>query len=305
MSKENRPAFLFYANDFISSTAIMEPTEVGMYIRLLAHQWVNGPFPSKFKTVCRLAGIDSSDTDACSMLQALLEHKFSIDLASNYSNKRLEIERVVSLEKTAENKSRAKRAADIRWENDRERKRAAVFSENGELVENLIDAKNHAKVHAQTHAKSMLTEYENENDNEDEIEVENRGVQGGMREPKFDAATEARNFQSVYSLRQGKPRPLETAYASCLSRMNAPPMSMSFVEAAKLLRVRAGDFMAYHTRLGTGTQFIPQPQNWLDGDEWKTDWLNVQIKVENAKGGKQDGKSQLSTVIEFNRNSGV
>lgn len=40
--KPTPPAFQFYASDFLTSTAEMTHEEVGMYIRLLCHQWVNG-----------------------------------------------------------------------------------------------------------------------------------------------------------------------------------------------------------------------------------------------------------------------
>jgi len=40
------PAFQFYAADFLTDTAEMTDQEVGVYIRLLSHQWVNGSINS-------------------------------------------------------------------------------------------------------------------------------------------------------------------------------------------------------------------------------------------------------------------
>jgi len=291
MSKENRPAFFFYANDFLGSTATMEPAEVGMYIRLLSHQWVNGPFPSKFKIVCRLAGIDSSDTDACSMLQALLEHKFSIDQASNYSNKRLEIERAASLQKTAEAKAKAKAAADARWEKDRLNKSKADFGENGDSHLENLNAPSNAPSNAKVYAQSMLTESEHEYESEHENRNENREVQGGNRPPKFDAAKESREFQAVYSLKQGAPFVLERVYAQTVKLM-FNRLQIPYSEAAKRLKQAAGDFMTYHTKAQTGTQFIEMPETFLEKGKYETDWIDaaLKIKIENSTKEK-NGKS--------------
>jgi len=49
------PAFQFYAADFLTDTAEMTDQEVGVYIRLLAHQWVNGSIHSDPKRLCSIA----------------------------------------------------------------------------------------------------------------------------------------------------------------------------------------------------------------------------------------------------------
>ena len=40
------PAFQFYADDFLSGTITMTDAEVGLYIRLLCHQWYSGGLPN-------------------------------------------------------------------------------------------------------------------------------------------------------------------------------------------------------------------------------------------------------------------
>jgi uncharacterized protein YdaU (DUF1376 family) len=40
------PAFQFYADDFLSGTITMTDAEVGLYIRLLCHQWNSGGLPN-------------------------------------------------------------------------------------------------------------------------------------------------------------------------------------------------------------------------------------------------------------------
>jgi len=78
MSKD--PAFLFYANDFISGTYLFTNEEVGKYIRLMCLQHQKGRLPkdSVFKVV--------SEKDTC-----ILE-KFTVDENGLYYNQRLEQE---------------------------------------------------------------------------------------------------------------------------------------------------------------------------------------------------------------------
>ena len=49
------PAFQFYAADFLTDTAEMTDQEVGVYIRLLSHQWVNGSIHSDPNRLCSIA----------------------------------------------------------------------------------------------------------------------------------------------------------------------------------------------------------------------------------------------------------
>jgi uncharacterized protein YdaU (DUF1376 family) len=52
------PWFPFYAGDFISSTAHYSPDKIGVYVRLLAHQWLVGMLPLHDKReLCRVAGV--------------------------------------------------------------------------------------------------------------------------------------------------------------------------------------------------------------------------------------------------------
>lgn len=47
------PAVLFYPNDFIASTALWDDAEVGVYIRLLSYQHINGGItPSDYEKLC-------------------------------------------------------------------------------------------------------------------------------------------------------------------------------------------------------------------------------------------------------------
>jgi len=46
-----KPAFFFYASDFLVDTAEWTAQEVGVYIRLLCHEWVNGSIPMEIKRI--------------------------------------------------------------------------------------------------------------------------------------------------------------------------------------------------------------------------------------------------------------
>lgn len=55
MSK-SPPAFQFYPADFVTATAEWSNAEVGAYIRLLIHQWINGDVPLDQAAAVRLCG---------------------------------------------------------------------------------------------------------------------------------------------------------------------------------------------------------------------------------------------------------
>lgn len=52
------PAFQFYAADFLTDTADWSNIEVGIYMRLLCHQWINGSIPKAQDRACRVAHND-------------------------------------------------------------------------------------------------------------------------------------------------------------------------------------------------------------------------------------------------------
>ncbi|WP_312697056.1 DUF1376 domain-containing protein [Sphingobacterium mizutaii] len=52
------PAFQFYASDFLTDTQSWDVNEVGIYIRLLSNQWVNGSLPGDLIRLSRIAGCE-------------------------------------------------------------------------------------------------------------------------------------------------------------------------------------------------------------------------------------------------------
>lgn len=60
MPKEKQPpTFPFYAADFIASTLSMDAETVGVYIRLLAHQWLNYFIPNDLAQIARIGGVSA------------------------------------------------------------------------------------------------------------------------------------------------------------------------------------------------------------------------------------------------------
>ncbi len=49
------PAFQMYAQDFDMDTASWSNDEVGIYVRLLNYEWVNGGLPSDLSELSRIA----------------------------------------------------------------------------------------------------------------------------------------------------------------------------------------------------------------------------------------------------------
>lgn len=82
------PAFQLYAADFYMDTVGWTPTEVGVYFRLLMHEWINGPLPTSMVRLSRIAGCDARNMQK--MWLAEIANKFSVDDAGMYVNARLE-----------------------------------------------------------------------------------------------------------------------------------------------------------------------------------------------------------------------
>lgn len=137
--------------------------------------------------------------------------------------------------------------------------------------------------------KEKEKEKEKEKDKE-KVKEHPTDVYTHTREPEFDGQKMAAEFQSVYQKRQGKPRTLERAFAQCLIRMRGEPFKTD-LEAFEFLKTRAAQFMAYCTKAGTGTQYVPMPETWLDGDQWKTDWIDAALNYKKEEKGVNNNGS--------------
>lgn len=81
------PAFQFYAGDFLVSTTTMSNAQVGAYIRLLSHQWVNGGIPADLKLISKIVHENVPRTRG---LMIVLGSKFVLDHTGVLKNPRLE-----------------------------------------------------------------------------------------------------------------------------------------------------------------------------------------------------------------------
>lgn len=109
------PAFQFYADDFLAGTSDMSPEEVGIYIRLLCHQWAKGGVPAEESRLARMAGIDGN-----AMLLPSLRYvvgKFTAHADGCLRNARLERVREEQAENRAKRSAAGAKGAESRWGN--------------------------------------------------------------------------------------------------------------------------------------------------------------------------------------------
>lgn len=86
------PAFQLYAADFYMDTASWTNAQVGAYLRLLLHEWINGPLPSDMASLARIACVSDVRT-MYKIWLATVGKKFTATDGNLLINKRLEEER--------------------------------------------------------------------------------------------------------------------------------------------------------------------------------------------------------------------
>ena len=126
------PAFLFYSNDFLSGTMLLDNEQVGKYIRLLCLQHQKGHLREKdMLNIC-----NSYDEDIFS--------KFKQDEENNYYNERLEYEI-----------QRRKAYSESRRNNRKKKKEDNICKTYEKDMKNICNS----------YEKHMENENENENEN--------------------------------------------------------------------------------------------------------------------------------------------
>jgi uncharacterized protein YdaU (DUF1376 family) len=108
------PAFQLYAADFYMDTVGWTATEVGVYFRLLMHEWINGPLPANNSALARIGGIDHRNMQK--MWSVVLAKKFTVDDAGMYINERLEKTRKEQTNYSESQRLKGKKRAEQRWE---------------------------------------------------------------------------------------------------------------------------------------------------------------------------------------------
>ena len=101
-----------FAKDFLEGTAHMTNEEVGIYKRLLDHQWCRrGYLPTGEAELARMVGLSPQDLDGLCTLQAVLSAKF-VRRKRGYTNRRL-----LRVWREARQVAETKRhAARVRWD---------------------------------------------------------------------------------------------------------------------------------------------------------------------------------------------
>jgi len=114
--KRKAPAFMFYADDFLAGTSEMTPEEVGIYIRLLCHQWTKGGIPNDEERAARIAGVPITTPIGSPSLRYVLT-KFTQSDDGLLRNKRLEEVRQNQLANRLKQAESGRIGAARRWNN--------------------------------------------------------------------------------------------------------------------------------------------------------------------------------------------
>jgi uncharacterized protein YdaU (DUF1376 family) len=131
-----RPWMAFYFADFISETAHLSAEEVGAYVLLKAHYWVNGGLPRDAERLARISHLDPQKWECES---SVLSGFFGPD----WTHKRLDEERaksdVISAKRTD--------AAHKSWGNKTNRGHANAARKHRQKQSRTNDSHNHINIH--------------------------------------------------------------------------------------------------------------------------------------------------------------
>jgi len=111
----NYPYFPFYVSDFDGDTRHMSVESIGIYIRLLIYQWINGRIPAHWPMMIRIAGCEPEQFMTCwenEIGSCFEEMDDGRGLA--YRNKRLQIEREKVLAATEQRRQAGKKSGESR-----------------------------------------------------------------------------------------------------------------------------------------------------------------------------------------------
>lgn len=125
---KNIPAFQFYPSDFLSdeNVALMNNTEVGCYIKLLCFCWKQGSIPNDVNKIAKLCN-ETEESMAQLWIAISCCFKDGVN-EGRLTHRRLEKERQKQLEFSKERSVSGTKGAEIRWENERKRRKKKVDS---------------------------------------------------------------------------------------------------------------------------------------------------------------------------------
>ena len=149
------PAFMFYAGDFLSdlNVQIMTMAQRGIYVTLLAMEWIEGSLPSDIRTLKVLCSQHPNFEDDWTSIK----HCFYEEDGRLY-NRRLELERSEQKKRAEKNSKNGKMGAMKRW-NKKEDSEAIATPLPSNEIENEIEIK---KPRKENKTNKYLKEFENE-----------------------------------------------------------------------------------------------------------------------------------------------
>lgn len=107
------PAFQFYAADFLTATAEWTDEEVGIYLRFLLNQWINGSIPREFKRLSMLITANPEDLEKNHW--PLIGQKFVEGKDGRLRNARLEEIKQQQIDYRKAQAKLGKKGAQKRW----------------------------------------------------------------------------------------------------------------------------------------------------------------------------------------------
>ena len=151
------PAFMFYAGDFLSdlNVQIMTMAQRGIYVTLLAMEWIEGSLPSDVRTLKVLCGQHPNFEDDW----ASIKHCFYEEDSRLY-NRRLELERGEQKKRAEKNSKNGKIGAMKRWNKKEDSEAIATPLPSNEIEKEIeIEIKKPKK---ENKTNEYLKEFENE-----------------------------------------------------------------------------------------------------------------------------------------------
>ena len=149
------PAFMFYAGDFLSDSKVLTMTmpQRGMYISLLASEWLEGSLLNDTRTLKAICGQHPNfEEDWEIVKQCFYEED------GRLYNKRLELERTEQSKRAEKNSKNGKLGAMKRWNKKDDSEAIAMPLPS---IEKEIEIE-HKKIKKDNNIKTYLEEFENE-----------------------------------------------------------------------------------------------------------------------------------------------
>ena len=136
------PAYPLYAQDFDMDTASWGTDEIGIYIRLLNYEWINGYLPNDITRIAKIVRI--SPTKLKKSWQ-IISKKFSQNGDNNLINRRMEEEREKRNKYIKSQRESGKKGAEIRWKKGNDPISDPISEPNSEN----IASHSHSHIHTQ------------------------------------------------------------------------------------------------------------------------------------------------------------